>query len=200
MRGVIRYVGRTVPWRALGAGAAAGLVLAGTARLFPEAFTPWLALNALRAAALAFALGLAFLLDDPARRTTATVPVRRPVRQALRMAWVVPFAGLFWTTAVLLVPSELRPPVGAVTLEAGAAWALALAGSAAWIRRSEEPEPGVGVGAGLLTVGVLATLFVPGLFVGAEDPGWGAAHDRWGLVLAGAMAGWALCAREPVRT
>ncbi|MGV9449988.1 ABC transporter [Streptomyces sp. NPDC003635] len=200
MRGVIRYVGRTVPWRALGAGAAAGLALTGSARLFPEAFTPWLTLNALRAAALAFALGLAFLLDDPARHTTATVPVRRPVRQALRLAWVVPFAGLFWTSAVLLVPSELRPPVGAVTLEAGAAWLLAPAVSAAWIRRSEEPEPGVGVGAGLLTAGVLAALFVPDLFVGVGDPGWADAHQWWALVVAGAVAGWTWWSREPVRT
>ncbi|MDT9698728.1 ABC transporter [Streptomyces sp. P17] len=200
MRGVIRYAGRTLPRRALGAGAAVGLLIAGTSRLLEDAFSPWLALNALRAAALSFALGLAFLLDDPARHTTATVPTRRPVRQALRLALVAPFAALWWTAAVLLVPSELRPPVGAVTLEAGAACALALAGAAVAIRRSDEPEPGVSAAAGLLTVAVLAMLLQPwDLFVTVDDPRWADAHQQWGVVLTAALAGCAMWTREPAR-
>ncbi|WP_328872296.1 ABC transporter [Streptomyces sp. NBC_00287] len=199
---LLRPVWRTLPWRALGAGAAVGLLIAGTARWLEDGFSPGLALNALRAAALAFALGLAFLLDDPARHTTATVPTRRPVRQALRLALVAPFAALWWAAAVLLVPDGLRPPVGAVTLEAAAACALALAGAAAWIRRSDEPEPGVGVGAGLLTVAVLAPLLWPDrweLFVTVDDPRWADAHERWGVALTAALAGFAVWAREPVR-
>ncbi|MBC2904046.1 ABC transporter [Streptomyces sp. PSKA01] len=192
---------RTLPWRALGAAAALGLLVAGASRL-PAGFSPWLALNALRAAALAFALGLAFLLDDPARHTTATVPTPRPVRQALRLALVAPFAALWWTAAVLLVPAEVRPPVGAVTLEAATVCALALAGAAAAIRRTDEPEPGVGVGAGLLTVAVLAPLLWPDrweLFVTVGDPEWADAHERWGVVLTVALVGCAVWAREPVR-
>lgn len=203
MTELLRPVWRTLPWRALGAGAAAGLLVAGSTRLFAESFSPWLALNALRTAALAFALGLAFLLDDPARHTTATVPTRRAVRQALRVVLVAPPAALCWTAAVLLVPTGLRPPVGAVTLEAGAACALALAGVAAWIRRSDDAEPGVSVAAALLTAAVLAALFLPDdwqLFVGVGDPRWAGAHDRWCVVLGAAVAGWTIWAREPVRT
>ncbi|MFE6361273.1 ABC transporter [Streptomyces sp. NPDC057806] len=198
---MIRYTGRTVPWRALGAGAAAGLLLAGSARLFADGFSPWLALNALRAAALTFALGLAFLLDDPARRTTATVPVRRRARQALRVAWAAPFAALYWTAAVLLVPADLRPPVGAVTVEAAAACALALAGAAAALRRTDEPEPGTGVAAALLTLAVLTALLDPwNLFAPPEDPHWTTAHERWAMILTAAALGWATWSREPTTT
>ncbi|MEU9730916.1 ABC transporter [Streptomyces sp. NPDC048002] len=203
MRGVRELlvpVCRTLPWRALGAGAAVGLLFAGTARLFPEGFDPWLALNTLRAAALCFALGLAFVLDDPARHTTATVPTRRPVRQALRLVPVVPLAALWWTAAVLLVPADLRPPLGATTLEAVAAFALALAGAAATVRHGEEPEPGVAVGAGLLVVAVPAVLLLPDrwdLFVATDAPTWPEAHERWAVLLIAALTTWLLCAREP---
>jgi hypothetical protein len=55
-------------------GAGVGLLLAGSSLTVAEEPDPFLCLTLLRAAALAFGLGLAFLLDDPARHTTATVP------------------------------------------------------------------------------------------------------------------------------
>ncbi|MER6674422.1 ABC transporter [Streptomyces sp. NPDC000983] len=200
MRELLVPVCRTLPWRALGAGAAVGLLFAGTARMFPEGFNPWLALNTLRASALCFAVGLAFVLDDPARHTTATVPTPRPLRQALCLVPVLPLAALWWTAAVLLIPADLRPPLGATTLEAGTACALALAGAATAIRRREDPEPGVAVGAALLITGVLAALLLPerwALFVAADDPNWPDAHGRWAVLLAAALAAWLLCSREP---
>lgn len=59
-------VARTVPWRAVGAGAVVGLLVVGLPRLSGP-LAAWLGLPLLRAAALVFALGLTFLLDDPAR-------------------------------------------------------------------------------------------------------------------------------------
>src|SRR5690606_6909837 len=66
--GLVRPVARTVPWRAIGAGSAVGLLLAVSPRLTqnPDA---WFTVQVLRAATVAFAVGLAFLLDDPARHT-----------------------------------------------------------------------------------------------------------------------------------
>ncbi|MFF5859963.1 ABC transporter [Streptomyces sp. NPDC012751] len=205
MRGVIPAlvvpVWRTLPWRTLGAAGAAGLLTAGLPRLPGREGGGPLALNLLRAAALALALGLAFLLDDPARHGTAPVPTGRAARAALRVALVAPVAALWWTAVLLLVPGPVRPPAGDVTLEAGAACALAVAGAAVAVRRTDDPCPGWPVAAALLAAAVLAPLLLPddwALFVGPRDPRWPAAHERWAWLLAAAVAVGALSLREPL--
>ncbi|MFF6949454.1 ABC transporter [Streptomyces iakyrus] len=199
-RQLVLPVHRTVPWGTVGAAGAAGLLLAALTRTGETA--EGLSLYLLRAAILAFAVGLAFLLDDPARHTTAAVPTPRPVRVALRVALAVPAGAAWWTVALLLVPPGARPPVGDLTLEAGAAFVLAVTGAAAAVRFSEATRPGPPVAIGLLATAVLALLFWPGrwaLFVPVEDERWAAAHERWGVVLAGAVVLGAVCAVEPVR-
>ncbi|NNN37374.1 ABC transporter [Streptomyces sp. S3(2020)] len=161
-----------------------------------------LALHLLRATALAFALGLAFLLDDPARQTTAAVPTTRPVRQALRVALVAPFLALGWTVAVLLVPEEIRPPVGDVTLEAAGTFVLTLAAAAVAVRFTEAAEPGQGVAAALLTSAVVMALVLPGrwaMFVAVRDERWAASHERWVWVLVAAALVWVACGPERLR-
>ncbi|MDQ0600735.1 fluoroquinolone transport system permease protein [Streptomyces canus] len=192
---------RTLPWRALGAAGGVGLLLAGAARWLIDG-DEWLALNLLRATALAFALGLAFLLDDPARETTASVPTTRPLRQALRVAMVAPFLALAWTVAMLLVPGEIRPPVGDVTLEAAATSVLALAAAAVAVRFNEASEPGQAVAAAVLTSAVVLPLALPGrwaMFVAVRDERWAASHERWVWVLVGAAVVWAACGPERLR-
>ncbi|MFD5233084.1 ABC transporter [Streptomyces qaidamensis] len=199
-RQLVLSVHRTVPWGAMGAAGTAGLLLAALARTGGTAEK--LSLYLLRAAILAFAVGLAFLLDDPARHTTAAVPTPHPVRVALRVAVAVPAVAAWWAVALLLVPPGVRPPVGDITLEAGTAFVLAVAGAAAAVRFSEAARPGLPVAGGLLATAVLAMLFWPGrwaLFVPVQDERWAAAHDRWAVVLAGAVVLGAVCAVEPVR-
>ncbi|WP_256984368.1 ABC transporter [Streptomyces sp. XY006] len=193
-------VHRTLPWGAVGAAGGAGLLLAALTRTGETGER--LSLPLLRAAVLAFALGLVFLLDDPARHTTATVPTPRPVRVALRTALVVPAAAAWWTVALLLVPPDVRPPVGDLTLEAGAAFVLAVTAAAAVVRFTEVTRPGLPVAGGLLTTAVLALLLWPerwALFVAVEDKRWAAAHDRWAVLLAAAALAGMLCTREPLR-
>ncbi|MFC8145399.1 ABC transporter [Streptomyces paradoxus] len=200
IRQLVLPVHRTLPWGTVGAAGAAGLLLAALTRTGETAAQ--LSLYLLRAAILAFAVGLAFLLDDPARHTTAAVPTPRPFRVALRVALAVPAAAAWWTAALLLVPPGVRPPVGDITLEAGAAFVLAVAGALAAVRFSEVTRPGLPVTGGLLTTAVLAMLFWPGrwaLFVPVQDERWAAAHDRWAVVLAGAVVLGVVCAAEPVR-
>ncbi|MFE9773833.1 ABC transporter [Streptomyces sp. NPDC005931] len=193
---------RTVPWRSVGAAGGVGLLLAGVPRLMgDDGANDWLVVTVLRAAAVAFALGLAFLLDDPARHTTAAVPTRWAVRHTLRVALVAPVAALWWTVAVLLVPEPVRPPVDDVTLEAAATFVLALAGAAFAVRRGGT-LPGRVVAGALLVSAVLAPLLLPGrweLFTTPGEEGWAAAHDRWALLLGAAVAVGAACAAEPVR-
>ncbi|MFF0111492.1 ABC transporter [Streptomyces prasinus] len=201
-RALVRPVVRTLPWRAIGVAGGLGLLFAAAPRLMEEDVSGRLALNALRMSALAFALGAAFLLDDPARHTTAVVPTRRAVRHTLRLAPVVPVTALWWTAALLLVPAEVRPPVGGVTLEAAAALALALAGAAFAVRRSDSTRPGPAVAGALFATAVSASLLWPerwALFVAPGDGRWAAAHDRWSVLLCAALAAWAVCGAEPVR-
>jgi hypothetical protein len=200
-RALLRPVWRSLPLWTLATGAVLGLLpaCASTASEPPD---PWLCLNLLRASALAFALGLAFLLDDPARHTTATVPVRRPVRTGLRLVLVVPFMALCWTAALFLVPAESRPPMGGITLEAAALMVLALAWALVAVRHSEAGEPGTAISAGLLGVFFGAALLLPerwALFVGPSDPHWDDAHRRWAGVLVVALLVGARSLTEPLR-
>ncbi|WP_328495045.1 ABC transporter [Streptomyces sp. NBC_00414] len=201
-RALLPPVWHALPRRAFAAAAAVGLLLAGIPRMRSGPPDPYLGLYALRTTALVLALGLAFLLDDPARHITSTVPARRPLRVALRVALVAPWAALCWTAAVLLVPEEARPPVGALTLEAAATAALALAAAALTVRRTQVTEPGTAVSAWLLATAATAFLLLPTrwtLFVTPDDPHWSASHDRWALLLAVAAAAGARACAEPLR-
>ncbi|MFD8424328.1 ABC transporter [Streptomyces sp. NPDC059668] len=204
IRALLRPVWRTLPRGPLAACGGLGLLLAGIPRLLPGRPDPWLCLNLLRGAALVLAVGLAFLLDDPARHTTAPVPARRPLRSGLRMALVAPAAALWWAVALLLVPEPARPPAGALTLEAAAIAATALAAASAAVRFTDRAEPGPGVATGLLvTAMTVPTLLLPerwSLVVSVNDPHWDAAHERWAVVLAVAALICAVCCTEPVRT
>ncbi|CAM5253218.1 ABC transporter OS=Streptomyces tendae OX=1932 GN=GUR47_25675 PE=4 SV=1 [Streptomyces tendae] len=192
---------RTLPWQGLAAAGTLGLLVAAVPLATGAEPAPWQTLLLLRGTALIGALGLAFLLDDPARHLTAPVPTPRPVRQALRVALVAPLAALWWTAVLLLTPSASRPPVGGVTLEAVAAGVLALAAAALAVRLTDEARPGPFVAACLLLTAVLAPLLAPegwALFVQGEDPRWSAAHDRWAVLVAVAAAVAALCGPEPL--
>ncbi|MFE3853148.1 ABC transporter [Streptomyces griseorubiginosus] len=199
---LVAAVARTVPWRAVAAGAVAGLLVVALPRLLSGAPDAWLGLTLARAAALVFALGLAFLLDDPARRLTTPVPTPCWVRGGLRVVLVAPVAALWWAAVLALLPAQARPPLGAVTLEAAATAAFALAAAAVAVRFTDEPEPGPSVAAGVLTLALLAPHLLPtrwDLFVPVADPNWQAAHVRWAVVLVVAAAVWAACGPEPVR-
>ncbi|MGP4046305.1 ABC transporter [Streptomyces sp. 2A115] len=200
-RALVLPTARTLPWLPLAAGGTVGLLLVGVPRLVSGETAEGIALLLLRGAALAFGLGLAFLMDDPARHTTAGVPVRRAVRAGLRVALVAPVAVAWWTAALLLVPQEVRPPVGDMTLEAAATAVLALVTGAAAVRLWDEPEPGQGAAAALLLTGLAAHLMPDRwtLFVQPHTDRWDEAHRSWAWLLVGAALIWAACLLEPVR-
>lgn len=197
-----RPVARTLPWLPVVAGAGVGLLLAAVPRLSSEEPDEWLTLLFLRVAALAFGLGLAFLVDDPARHTTAAVPVRRAVRAGLRVAMVAPVAVGWWAAVLLLVPEGVRLPLGDVTLEAAAVAALALAGGAVAVRCRDEPEPGRSTAAGLLITGLVGPFLIPDAWTPFTqldtDPRWDDAHEQWACLLTAAALAWTLGLPEPL--
>ena len=193
---------RALPRAPLTAGAALGLLTAALPRLLSGGpADPWTTLLCLRVAAVFGALGLAFLLDDPARRTTETVPTGRAVRACLRLALIAPPAALWWAAALLLTPADARPPLAEVTLEAFALGATALALASLAVRRGTEPEPGRAAAIGVLSLTVLAALLPErwGLFLPQDSRYWAAAHGRWALLLTLAVMAWALSIPEPLR-
>ncbi|MEU3843882.1 ABC transporter [Streptomyces sp. NPDC028635] len=193
---------RTLPRAPLLAGAALGLLTVACSRpLAGGPADPWLSLTVLRVAAVCLGLGLAFLLDDPARRTTETVPTGRALRACLRLTLIAPLTAGWWAAALLLTPSAARPPLAETTLEAVTLAMLALALAAVAVRRSPEPEPGRAAAVGVLSLTVLAALLPDrwGLFVAQGSPHWAAAHDRWATLLAVTVAVWGLSLPEPLR-
>ncbi|WP_338059281.1 ABC transporter [Streptomyces oceani] len=205
---LLRTESRALPWRSPLAAALVGLLLAAVPWAFAPELDQGVRLNVLRATALCGALAAAFLLDDPARHTTGAVPVPRPLRQALRVGLVLPVAALWWAAALLLSQrgdAAVRAeglPYGAVTLEAATLCALAVALSAGVVRCTGVCAPGAGVGGAVLALVVVVMALQPDgfeLFVPLRDPRWEVAHQRWAVLLAVAVLGWAGCAPDPVR-
>ncbi len=204
---LVRPTVRSLPWALLAAGWGVGLVIAAVPVLFSTELSAVL-VNVVRAAALCGAVGMAFVLDDPARHTTGVPPVPRPLRQALRAA-VVLLVGAAWWTAVLGVVRAgadaaqwAALPSGAVTVEACALSGLALALAAAVVRFSAVQVPGPAVAGAALALPVTAAALLPprfALFVSPGDPRWEDAHLLWGGVLTAVLTAWALCGPEPRR-
>ncbi|WP_201452529.1 ABC transporter [Streptomyces sp. HM190] len=197
---------RSLPWRLLGGGWALGVAVAAVPALFALHLPAAVLADVARVAALCGAVGTAFALDDPARHTTGTVPVPRPLRQTLRVA-VAGLAGALWWAAVL---GAVRAgadagtwagvPAGALTVEAAALSGLALALAGAAVRFSAVRLPGPAVAAALPAPPVAAAVFLPdgyALFVPPGDPRWADAHTLWAGILTATLAVWAACALEP---
>ncbi|MEU8648767.1 ABC transporter [Streptomyces sp. NPDC048737] len=201
LRSLAPPVWRSLPWAALTATAGSGLLLAASTRLPDQApGTAW-GLVVLRLTALAGGVGLAFLLDDPARHTTVTSPLGRPLRAGLRLAMAAPLMVLWWTAVLLVLPGPTRPPLGPVTLEALATAACAIALATTAVRFTGGAEVGKGTAARLGALAAVAVL-VParwGLLTLPGDRWWEETHVRWAVLLALTLVSTALCTPEPLR-
>ncbi|GHE58356.1 hypothetical protein GCM10017771_81260 [Streptomyces capitiformicae] len=82
---LVRPTLRSLPWTLFAAGWGLGLAVAAVPVLFSMELSAEVLVNVVRAAALCGAVGMAFVLDDPARHTTAVPPYR--VRCGRRCAW-----------------------------------------------------------------------------------------------------------------
>lgn len=192
---------RTVPWAPLAAGAALGLTMVALPAVFSQEPGLALVVTLLRVSALSGALGAAFLLDDPARHTTAAVPVPRLLRQVLRVGLVLPAAALWWVAVLGVARATLPPgrreglPLGALTVEAAALLAFALALGAGAVRWGSGLPPSALAAPGVLAL-VVAVAVLPerfALLVQVGHSRWAEAHQWWaGLLAAAALAHLAL--------
>ncbi|MFI6039832.1 ABC transporter [Streptomyces sp. NPDC051315] len=201
LRALVPALWQALPWRVPAAAGGWGLVLLGAVRW--AGWTPGEGEAAvlLRCVALSGALGLAFLFDDPARHTTATTPLGRPLRAGLRLALVAPLVALWWTAALLLVPGPNHPPLGPATLEAAAMAAAALALASAAVRFTDAAAVGKATAIRLAATAAVVVL-VPerwGLSAAPGETWWEATQVRWAVVLGVTAAATALCTPEPLR-
>ena len=203
---LLRSTAHAITWRPMVVGA----VVAPTILLVPEALTASLTGTHLttlaRIAAICVALGAAFLLDDPATRSTPAVPTPRLARNLVRVALAVPAVALWWTLTLGLAKTTghhaaaAHLPVAALTLEAATLLAAALALAAIAQRRTTDGNAGVVAAPAVLLLAAVAW-FLPhpaALIVTPTDPSWTASHYRWTAVLATALGAflWASHERE----
>jgi fluoroquinolone transport system permease protein len=188
---LIRPTVRALRWPPFLAAAGVGLVVVALPAAWDADLTVADFTRLLRIAAVCGGLGAAFLFDDPAARSTPAVPTSRLVRHAVRVAVALPAIAIWWATVLVAAAAGPPLPTGALTLEAGAVCAVALALAAA---------SGSTVAAPALLVWTALAGLLPdrvALFVREPaDPGWAAAHRRWWVLLAVALVCAVLASRD----
>ena len=156
--------------------------------------SPESALTVVRGAALLLTLGALPLLDDPAARQVAALPVSLAVRCAIRLTGFVVL--VFLPVTALAAWSSL--PVGPVLLETSAVVALACAASILITRSTDHSEPSSIVSVALLPLPlVLGMLPAAAALVVPQGAQWTPAHQRWGVLLAVGLAALVLALRDP---
>ncbi len=192
---LLRPTAHAITWRPVAAGATVGMIIL----LVPGALTDRLTESNLttlaRLAAICVVLGAAFLLDDPATRSTPTVPTPRLARTLVRVALAGPVLALWGALMLGLVTTTGRHdaaaqlPIGGLTLEAGALLAVAFALAVLAQRRDDAGNTGVVAAPAVLVLVVVAWLLPRpvALLLSPGDPAWTASHYHWTVVLAIAL-------------
>ncbi|MFF2409084.1 hypothetical protein [Streptomyces sp. NPDC058092] len=208
LRALLRPDLRAARTRPLLAAGTAGLAVTAGPAVFSTHVEPAPAALLLRIATVLGALGLAFLLDDPAARTTEVLPVTKALRKGLRMTLGLMAFGLFWGASAGLsrlgVDAGAREsfPVGALATEGAALAALTLTLALLGLRYSASGS-GSPPAASALILLLATALLLPDpstLFPAPGAANGDAATLRWGilLVLALCFSGWELRERRTV--
>jgi hypothetical protein len=156
--------------------------------------SPDSALTVVRVCALLLTLGALPLLDDPAARQVAALPVSLAVRCAIRLAGFVVL--VFLPVTALAAWSSL--PMGALLLETSSIVALACAASIVMTRSTDHSEPSSIVSVALLPLPlVLGMLPAAAALVVPQGPQWTPAHQRWSVLLAVGIVTLTLALRDP---
>lgn len=160
------------------------------------------ALLVLRLVAVLLAAAVSFALDDRARAALAGVPSPLWWRSALALALPLALAATVWVLATAWVSSRVAGglPVAALSLEAGALAMTGLALAGLLCRWRDLPEPGAVTGPLVLAMIVLLPQLPARVALHvAPGPAWTAAHLRWSVLLAVALAVLLTSVRDPAR-
>ncbi|TDC84195.1 ABC transporter [Micromonospora sp. KC606] len=203
---LFRPVARAMPWWTFLAAAGLGLAIVTVPAATAVTLTGEDLVGLLRVAAVCGALGVGFLLDDPAARSIATVPTPRPVRYAARAGVILPAAAVWWALVLAVTVAGAEDgigatlPLGGVTVEAAALGGVALAVAA--VRLRGRPDSGGLLAFPVLLGLVMAARLLPdrmALFVPPDDTEWARTHERWAVLLVVAVAVSTWASQEPAR-
>ncbi|MBD0671951.1 ABC transporter [Streptomyces sp. CBMA156] len=153
-----------------------------------------------RVGAVAVALGAGFALDDPAARTTVSVPVSRLLVRAVRALPVLVACAVVWVTVAVLARATVDPqaralfPWGGLALEAAALVAGALGLAALGLRFTDGEHGAATAVPGVLLLVVTAVLLPEraALFLPPGHPDWTATHRIWAVLLLAGLSASAL--------
>jgi hypothetical protein len=198
---------RAINWLPLAVGASLGLTVVLVSDALSTKLSVAHLVDLIRIAAACAALGTAFLLDDPATRSTPTVPTPRLGRNLVRVAVATPAIALWWGAMLALArvlayhPHATQLPAAALTVEAATLVTAALALAAIAQRHTTDGNTGV-VAAPAMLVLVAATWFLPrrvALATAPADPHWTASHYRWAALLAAGIVVFLRASHEGTR-
>ncbi|HEX4699848.1 MAG TPA: hypothetical protein VH857_10875 [Actinomycetes bacterium] len=152
----------------------------------------------LQTCGLVLGVGTAFLLDDPARATTAAVPLPLSWRTALPVLVGLVLVGTLWAgvLAWAAATSATGLPWAELSLQALAWTILVLAVAASARRLGDLDEPGPGAAAATAVIALLIHQ-LPGRFSLTGDPAATATVIRWAALLAVGTLGLVLAGRDP---
>lgn len=198
------------------AAAGAGLAIVAVPAAMSVTLAPDNLAMLLRFAVVSIAVGVVFLLDDPAKPTTAATPAPPWLTTAVRVAGALAAASVWWAAAVAVTLTGAQDgtgeqvPLGGLSLEAAAIVMVALALAVVSWRRAERGVGSTGAVPALLAL-LTAGALLPGnlhLLVNVDSAQWTAVHQRWAVLLAlavvavpvGATARWPLRRAVPAGT
>ena len=191
---------RAVPWAPVLTAVAAGTALVGWPATARDGLSAAVLSNLLRLAAVCTAIGAAFLLDDPAAGTVRTTPAPRLLRQSMRVVVTLPVIVAGWSVAVLAArsaPNGRQLPWAALSLEAAALVAVALAVAAVQLRRDDRVAGPTTAALVLVAAVVAAVADKPvALFPPPGDARWAPTHRWWAFIAVTALCAYAWAAHD----
>lgn len=177
------------------AASASGIALVGGLWIWRhlDGWGPSADLAAVRVTALLLALSVLPMLDDPASRQVAAVPLPWAWRQSMRL---VP-AGAFVLAPVAALARWLDLPVTGLLVEAATVF-VATAGVSSLLTRRDHSVPSTAVTIATLPLPGFLLMLPPGAgLVVPEGSTWAAAHARWTYVLVVGAVALAVSLRDP---
>ncbi|MCM2388920.1 hypothetical protein [Streptomyces albipurpureus] len=201
---LLPYLFRMAPHLPVAVGGGTALVVCALPLILAKSLELGEATLLLRMASVLCAVPLALALDDPAHRTTATLPFSLTVRRLLRLALALLPLATIWAVCGALLSAVLNPgnlvglPLAGLSLEAATLAVVAVLLSALGLRLSkgERGSTVAAPGSVLLPLFLVLSPARSDLFATPYTQAWASSRWIWAVLLAAAASSAAALLRE----